>query len=145
MPRQPQGPPVAFRPNSRLQTHIAERQELDRSTGLIAARDLERYYELLRRSLPIFTEAEAFLIVDACNGWFIEPHSAPLLWAKVDECIRRNGVNGEQNPNGPALVARLRTLTPFEQLAIADAVERFWNGDHSNRAAGLRRVGLVKD
>lgn len=129
---------------SSINAALSERASPRLSPSEIAKRDLERYYALLRRSLPTFTEPEASLILDALNGMPTEPHSVALVTTIVD-AIRLNALDQKWGVDGDTLSVRLVRLTPFELLAIADAVERFWNGDHSNRAAGLRHVGLVKD
>lgn len=123
---------------------MTERRRGQETYGSVAQRDLERYYHLLRQSLPAFSEAEASLLVDACNGWLIEPHTARLLWAEVADAISLDGLDRKWDVDGPALVARLRNLTPSEALAACDAIERFWRGDYSDTAAGLARVGLVR-
>lgn len=139
----PRPSPIAFR-DKVVEAELGARVSGSYSPSQIAARDLDRYYTLLRRSLPTFTEAEACLIVDACSDWHVEPHSASLLWAQVDDAIRNNGLDGKWHVDGATLTARLRILTPFESLAVVDAVERFWCGDHSDMPANVRRVGLVK-
>ena len=135
--------PLMFRPGE-LETPLAARSGGTLSPALVAKRDLERYYDMLRRALPAFSEAEASLIVDACNGWLVEPHSAPLLWAEVDDAIRSDGLATKWGVDGPALVARLRALTPFEALAVCDSVERFWRHPEIPTDENLRRVGLVR-
>lgn len=126
-----------------LTLDIETRRRGDEAYGSVAKRDLERYYELLRRSLPAFTEAEASVLVDACDEWRIEAHSASLLWAKVDEAIAANGLDQQRSVDGPALVARLRSLAPFEALAVCDAIERF-RLDPNPTVTALVRVGLVR-
>ncbi len=101
-------------------------------------RCLERYFHALRAELAgvDLTEAEASLVVDACNGVLFEGHSIPLLWAEVDNTIRRDGVDS------PGLVEELRSLTYTQALAVVDAAARYWTaqGEHAER---LRAVGLV--
>lgn len=127
-----------------LAPELSARQRGEEAPGSVAKRDLARYYALLTRSLPAFSEAEASLLVDACNGWLIEPHTAQLLWAEVADAISLDSLDRKWDVDGPALVERLRRLTPFEALAACDAIERFWRGDYSDTAAGLARVGLVR-
>ena len=139
LPREPQ---IQFRAGG-IEPELTARAGGAESPSLVARRDLERYYYLLRRALPTFTEPEASLIVDACNGWLIEPHTAPLLWAEVDDAIRMDGLAEKWGVDGASLVARLRALTPFESLAVADAAERFRLAPNDD--GQLRRVGLVRE
>lgn len=117
----------------------------ERTLAIAVDRDLHRYYYLLRLALPTFTESEASLIVDALNGVMTEPHTAGLLWAQVDDFARDGGMT-KWGVDGRALVERLRALSPFAQLAIADAVERAWHllGTGADLADVLRSVGLVR-
>ena len=137
-------PRVAFREGD-LATAFAARRRGEESISTVADRDLHRYYALLARALPTFTEAEASLLVDALNGLITEPHTAHLLWANIEDALG-DGLAEKWGVDGPALVARLRALTPFAALAVADAAERWWNGPHTDeaRAASLRAVGLTK-
>jgi hypothetical protein len=129
---------------SPLRTALEERTRHEQTTSEIAKRDLERYYDALRRALQAFSEPEASLIVDACKAWLVEPHSAPLLWAEVDDAIRGDGLAVKWGVDGSALVARLRALTPFEALAVCDAAERFWRHPEIPTEENLRRVALVR-
>lgn len=131
-----QGPPIQFR-DVEIERELAARGD---NPNLVAKRDLERYYALLRQSLPTFSRSEASLIVDALNGTLIEPHTARLLWAAIDDALY-DGLAEKWGVDGLALVARLRRLTPFEALAVVDAAERYWR-DHE-AADALERVGLV--
>jgi hypothetical protein len=140
---------VQFRAGDGLAEQLAARADRAQSLGLVAQRDLARYYSLLERELariPL-SEAEASLIVDACNGVVWEPHTAPLLWADIDDAIRHDGLDRKWGVDGAALVARLRDLSPCAQLALADAAERYWAaagaGDQRSNADLLRAVGLV--
>ena len=96
------------------------------------------------------TEAEACLICDACNGWWIEEHSASFLWANVADDVRLNGGDakwGLSPEQAAALVQRLQQLTPGQVFALADAVERFWVSPDLNALATpdlLRAVGLAQ-
>lgn len=139
--------PISFASRD-LERELAARTEADSQAArsLTAKRDLERYYETLRRSLPTFTEQEATLIVDALNGTILEPNTVTLLWANVDDHNRL--YDGSLPMDVAALVARLRGLSYAECMALADAVERFWSAanqrDSMTLADGLRTVGMVK-
>ena len=112
-----------------------------------ARRDLERYYDMLPRSLPKFSMGEAMLLADVLNGTIHMPYSASLLWAEVSDALQ-DGYDAKWGVDGSALVERLRKLTPFECMAIADAIERAWNDSQGNRIDNMeeriKAVGLVK-
>lgn len=150
---------ISFRPGE-IKDDLTTRTDhgAEDATGKLlsqtAQRDLERYYYLLRASLPIFSVNGALLICDVMNGTITEPHTASLLWANVADALdiddpRETPPLAEKwQMDGDELVARLRKLTPFEQIAVADAAERFWNRvssgiDESNEERA-RAVGLVR-
>ncbi len=116
------------------------------SEGLVARRDLERYYALLDHELARveLSEAEASLICDALNGTLMDPHSYRLLWAEVADAVRLDGLDAKWGVDGDALVERLRALSPGAMMAVVDAVERFWLSPNP-LGENLRRVGLVRD
>lgn len=118
----PRPAPIQFRDRD-LEPQLDARAAHGNGRGGVASRDLARYYELLRRSLPTFTREEAGAICDACNGTLWEPWSMSLLWADVADC---EGLGEKWGIDQAALVARLRGLTYPELVATADAVERFW-------------------
>ena len=130
----------------------ALRAELDARRGYITdgtlmSRELERYYEVLRRSLATvkLSEAEAGLLCDALSG-IVRAGPVALLWAEVDEAIRADGLDAKWGIEGPVLVAKLRGLSYAQALALVDAIERFWLGPHEqvDRAAALWAVGLIR-
>ena len=147
---------ISFRPGEIKDDLVLRTDDgADDATGKLlsetARRDLERYYSLLRVSLPQFSTGEALLICDAMNGTITEPHTASLVWAVVADALE-DGLAEKWHVDGEALVKRLRSLTPFEQLAVADACERFWrlvssglsDAGAPNRAL-VRAVGLARD
>ena len=114
----------------------------------VATRDLERYYHALQEALKTveLTEQECLLLCDALNGTIMEPHTIRLLWATVADAVQLDGLDRKWGVDGEALVAKLRGYSYPQQLAIVDAVERWWAlADKSDRAASLREVGLVKE
>jgi hypothetical protein len=143
---QPRQAPVSFRDQA-LASQLAARSG-ERSLGLTAARDLERYFALLRDTLPTvpLAENEAMLVCDALNGIIIDPHTYKLtyklIWAQVDDAIHIDRLDRKWDVDGQALVSKLRGLTAAQCLALADAVERFWLDPNAPDA--LRRVGLVR-
>lgn len=130
--------PVVFR-GIEIEADLNQRGD---ALGLVAKRDLERYYTLLRDEFATLrlTEAEASLLCDVCNGTIWEPHTMRLLWAQIadaePELFEKWGV--DQAP----FISRLRQLTPGQTFAIVDAIERFWRAP--NEPDRLRAVGLVR-
>jgi hypothetical protein len=140
-------PRVMFRVNKKLETFLKERIEGKQPLDQVVRRDLERYYELLQRSLPTFSMSEARLICNALNGNIIRPESVHLIWAEVSDTLEE-GIIDEDGVDGPALVKRLRALTPFECMAVADAVERVWNSPTyqvEDLEGRVRQTGLITD
>ncbi len=139
---------IQFRAGATLLLDIQARDE-GHGSGPTARRDLERYYYMIRSSTPEFSEAEARLLVDALSGIITEPHTAHLLWAVVDDAIRLGRLDEKWRVDGWALVQRLRGMTSFELLAIADAVERVWSMMADAKATPITdvimQVGLIQD
>lgn len=135
--------PIQFR-DKEIEAELDTRAGKGLSLSLVARRDLQRYYALMRRSLPAFSEPEASLIVDAMRGARTEPHTVEVLWAGVDDAVRGESLDEKWDVDGAALVDRLRSLTPFGALTVADACERFWRRTDLSTGENLRRVGLVK-
>jgi hypothetical protein len=63
------------------------------------------------------------------------------IWAEVADAGR---AFDEYKVSSTSLIPRLRSLTPAQQFAIADAVERFWANSTTATAERLREVGLVR-
>ena len=91
-----------------------------------AQRDLERYYQSLDTALRevSLTEPEWNYLRDILRGTFIDTNTARLLWAEVEDAEDEYGAKWGVDPTD--LSGRLRTLSPFQCLAIADAIERWW-------------------
>jgi hypothetical protein len=116
--------------------------------GVISiSRDLERYYALLPRVLPTFSEAEAYLIVDALNGSLCQSELIHVHWVTIEDAILLDHLDQKWNIDGKQFLARLHQFSPFELIAIRDAAERFWHivssKDHPPSDEVLRQVGLV--
>lgn len=133
---------VQFRATPAIMAQIAARQ-FTYSRGLTAARDLARYYYLLEQELPTITltEAEALLIVDVLHAADYEPHTMKYIWAEVADAGQAFAQYGVSSTT---LIPKLRALTPAQQFAIADAVERFWIDTPTATAERLREVGLLR-
>lgn len=116
--------------------------------AVTAKRDLERYYYMLRAQTPTLTRAEWCLTIDALNGTLMEPHTMKYVWADVEDAIG-DGYANKWGVDGVKLVAFLRALTPFQQLAVVDVAERFWThvashpGEDFTHSERLRALGLA--
>lgn len=139
-------PSVQFR-SQEVEAELSKRAE-EQSLGLVAKRDLGRYYDLLRRERATLTlsAAEAMLICDVCNGTIFNEHSVAFLWAEVADGIRLNGADEKWQVDGAPLVAKLRVLTPGQAYALADGVEQFWTDDYRPMEPydALRQLGLIR-
>lgn len=147
-------PQVAFRPSDLLKELGVRLTRRERSPGAIAKRDLTRYYKLLGSTLAALDlrEDEAGLLTEAAAGLrdIDEPARSVVhryLWAEVADTIRAGGLGAKwQVSDTDALVERIRSLSPVEQTALLDALERYWDApDSMPRGELLRRVGLVDD
>lgn len=87
------------------------------SEGLVAKRDLQRYYAVLEDEAEalLFTPDELLLIDGAIPAAIASPR---VLWSDVERGMRRLG-----HPQ-PLLVERLRQLTPGACMALVDSIER---------------------
>lgn len=90
------------------------------------ARILDRYHEALRRTRieRRFSDEELHAIESACWSWFVEP--AAVIFDGVAIEVEDYGDEVEI-PSG--LVDKVRQLTPFEQVALVEWVERK-RGEH---------------
>ena len=133
---------IAFRAQDMMADITARVITKDDSPGLIAKRDLERYYAMLRRALEnqSLSEEEARAIAEALDGEEFDYHSFQLFWATVDDAVRRGKIKNAES--FAALSVRLRALSACQKLAIVDGVERL-KGDTSLK--NLQKVGLVRE
>ena len=131
---------------------------LDEWSTLRRQRDERRYRALLDGALSEvrLTVPEASLVCDALNGHGTmsmvdrEEPGRDADWAfwraSVADAVAQNGANEKWGVDWPALGAKLAALTDVQQLAIADAVERWWaSDDRDTTADSLSAVGLVRD
>lgn len=90
----------------------------------------DRYLEALRRaraSWPPFSEAEWSLLRDAMNGTLHEPAAMiAALDQGIEDAIALDGLDAKWSVDGPALLAKLRGLDFMQEVALVEAVERWW-------------------
>ncbi len=106
-----------------------EKREGDRSS--IVNTSLERYFAILsrarRRLADLLSDQEMGLILDVLNGTlFSDTISLQLVYGEIEDSLP-DGYAEKWEVDGPALVEKLRTLTYPENVALVDAVERWWS------------------
>ncbi|MEQ7008401.1 hypothetical protein ABN028_19705 [Actinopolymorpha sp. B17G11] len=142
---------IQFRTGDPLAAKLAERTPADAKPDLIARRDLERFYGLLAAELRTLklTDAEAYVIVDALNGTYLDDlttalyvHSEIAEAVRIDDLDKKHGV-----PDRDTFLKRIAAWTPAQRFAVADAVQRWWIGGEwgGTDLDNFRRVGLVRD
>ena len=125
-------------------------RERGESAGLVAKRDLERYYEVLAGELLTvqFTPFEASRIVEACHPGRVSC-GYQLLWAHIENWISLKGLDIQLGSYRGPLPERIRSLTAGQTMAVIDAAERFWVVSGSQTTGdtdeSLRAVGLLHD
>lgn len=96
---------------------------------------LERYFYLIDTSraeiADNFTQGEVSLLVDICNGTWFEPLFTGAVRANVEDA--EGDYFDKWSVNRDALILKLRLLTPVQELALVDAIERFWNAVSKSR------------
>lgn len=139
--------PIAFR-DADLEPDLAARAKEHASLGLVAKRDLARYYTTLRRELRTvagaLTRGEKLALCDVSRGTLWDSTSVGFLWAEVADTDPADLEQWEVDRD--ALVAKLRAFTPTQTLALVDALERWWLlASVSDHDEGLRAVGLTRE
>lgn len=140
----PRPAPVSFR-NADLESELKTRvNTMSASQGLIAARDLQRYYTMLKHALKTVNleRNEALLLCDVSNGTIWDVSTVKLLYAQVEDSLE-DGYAEKWDVDAPALIAKLRKLNGFQCLAVVDAIERWWNLEIQDHDERLKIVGLV--
>ncbi len=93
-------------------------------------RTVSRYTELIRRTQQAlagrFTPAEMDALRDVANGWLADPAATIPggLAAEWEDALPEIGEAHEVD--GAAVLARLQALTPAEDFALVEAIERHW-------------------
>lgn len=138
---------IQFRPGPLL-PKLEQRARNSSSPDLVAKRDLDRYYETLRRELArlSLSRGEACLICDAANGLaLLDAYSPFYLPAEVADAISLNQLDQKWDVDGEVLMGKLARMTPTQILALCDATEQFWARYEDDTDVVLREIGLVRD
>lgn len=137
---------IVFRDVEMERTQLQPRATEDNSAGLVAKRDLGRYYDVLARELKLaaatLTRGEKLALCDLSNGTLWDSTSIGFLWAEVADTSPAQ--LAQWKINQAALVEKLRALTPTQTLALVDALERWWLLDNvTDHDESLAAVGLA--
>ncbi|MBS4000761.1 MAG: hypothetical protein KGZ71_09805 [Desulfobulbaceae bacterium] len=141
---------IHYIPTDEEWNELTERVDVGNdSSHKVARRDLKRYYNLLKYALreANFTEDEAMLICDACNGVLFDDFTIRLMHASVADAIVYEGLDKKWGVDGGEVVAKLINLSIGALYAVADAVERWWlinHTDNTNNTEKLKSVGLIR-
>lgn len=105
----------------------------DNMSAVINA-SLERYAAVLaagrRRLMETFEESEMGLIIDALNNpMFRDPKSIALISQSIEDAIDMDNAATKWNVDDAALTDKLAGLSYAEQVALVDAIERYWLDD----------------
>lgn len=100
-----------------------------RERSRLVARDLTRYYALLRVSLPVFTPMEAEVLIHALNGVLLTDVYGPqgVVALEVHDLLEGDDVPGWGREQATEFVSRLAGLSVCEEQAVIDAVEKWWS------------------
>lgn len=83
-----------------------------------------RYGALVKRCRPALGRGQWAAICDALNGTLIDPETISALWMDIEDC---EGLGDKWNVDQRQLVEKLQTMDYGQLVAVAEAVERFWD------------------
>lgn len=89
----------------------------------------DRYQEILRRTQieKRLSDTEWNLVRDSLNGVAHQPASQIRhLWHGIEDSIQLDGLAEKWEVDGDALLEKLRDLSFVEEVAVVEAVERWW-------------------
>jgi hypothetical protein len=137
---------VSFR-SSELTCELEQRGE---QLGIIAKRDLDRYYLLIADALRRvkLSQPEACLICDALNGTLNDFRLNPThsMLFSIQDAIELEELDQKWSADKEQLLNKLSSLSTLEAAAILDAVERFWHNPEIRQLESyeeqLQLVGL---
>lgn len=118
------------------------------SPSLIVQQDWVELQQALRDHTPTFLPAEGVLLMDVLNSTYLDWGTAHLLWATVDDAREDDIAGRHPGVDVPALIARLRSLSPLAAIATVRAVGLAWDYTHGDDGLpaekALQRAGLVR-
>ena len=143
--------PVTFRPNADLAQWLegrAERSFTPAGIGSRAHTELAMWRTVLEAELgqQRWTLTELAAIAAALNGALIaDAVPVGIGHVAVELTDARRGREDEWGFDGDQLLAKLVRLGPAADMALADAVSRWWAGDHEHSIDGWAEVGVRAD
>lgn len=134
---------VGFRP-SHLSDDLLAR---GRNPSDAAKTAMTWHFILLKRAMrqTAFTIEEAQALLEALRGVDLNEEMLDLVWARVDQTVRRLGLDAKIGFDRETLLRKVYALNDTQTYAVVDAVARYWrNHDPAvDEIDGLRAVGLV--
>ncbi len=122
---------VSFK-DADLEKMLTERADgnADLSAGLVAKRDLARYYWTLsqREARLSLTSDELEIACTALEGIpFVEPWIIQGIPATIEDEVAQKKLEKTNLESVTSLQDKLNHATPLQLLGLADRVERYWN------------------
>lgn len=145
--------PVSIRLSAALAPEVARRLSDQDASAVIIRRDLQRYYagcsEALKRLNYDYQEANT--LIDLLRNTTLTAENARFLWAELDEQLRRGRNWTEGTPDydrALELIEAIKKISPFDCIAILDAVESCWSiysRNGQDRDDALAECGLTTE
>lgn len=93
-----------------------------------------------------FTQAEASLICDACNGPMLMADDVfPYIPAEVEDAIRISQLDKKWNVDKSALIGKLLSMSEFDRAALAISIRDFWTRTDLPNEVALRQAGFLRN
>ena len=97
-----------------------------------------RYGAIIAAECPALTEAEWLLICDMLNATVLDTDHrdtdpARFLWADIAESGKLDGLAEKWEVDTEALSQRVRAMSYAQQVAIVEAVAKFWRSPNLNQ------------
>lgn len=126
----------------------AARAETGAGTGARARAELRLWQDVLAAELgrQIWTLGEIGLVADVLSGSMLPDRVGAVVALQVlDGCSGLDNVHGQRwGVDEDALLGRLRRLGPAADLALLDAVSRWWASDtRDHSVSGWAEVGVL--
>ena len=145
--------PVSWRPSAEMTEWLLGRAERSASLGSVSSRtriEMELWRAGLAAELAqqSWTLAEIGMIADICNGAIVPDTIGSNVAANVADAVAAHpGSYGSKwGIDEHALLGRLLLLGPVADIALTDAVARWWAAGLPHTVEGWVEVGLwVRD
>ena len=110
-------------PIARLQSIVGEQQLPDTITNI-----LNRYFALLHRSTPKFTDRELCALFDALGqSYMADPHQIQQLPREISAAISTDRLDAKWSVDAESLRNRLDRTSFPDRLSIAEMSAAYWN------------------